>query len=73
MLFLQGTRDRLADLTLLGPICEQLRDRATLHVVESADHSFHVPRKSGKTNHEILGQLASVIADWTTGLLPRKS
>jgi len=73
MLFLQGTRDRLADLTLLGPICEQLRDRATLHVVESADHSFHVPRKSGKTDHEILGQLASVIADWTTGLLPRKS
>ncbi len=71
MLFLQGTRDRLADLTLLRPICEQLGDRATLHVVESADHSFHVPRKSGRTDDEILGQLASVIADWTAKLRRR--
>ena len=70
MLFLQGSRDRLADLTLLEPICEQLGDRATLHVVESADHSFHVPRKSGKTDPEILEQLASAIAAWTAALLP---
>ena len=72
MLFLQGTRDRLADLTLLRPICEELGDRATLHVVESADHSFHIPQKLGRTDREILRQLASVIAEWAAKLLATK-
>jgi predicted alpha/beta-hydrolase family hydrolase len=48
MLFLQGTRDALADLTLLRPLCEQLGSRATLELFEDADHSFHVPARSGR-------------------------
>ena len=48
MLFLQGTRDKLADLELLRPICARLAGRATLHVVEGADHSFHMLKRSGR-------------------------
>jgi predicted alpha/beta-hydrolase family hydrolase len=65
MLFLQGTRDELADLTLLRPICEQLGSRATLHVIESADHSFHALKRSGKTDLQVLKELAGTVAAWT--------
>jgi predicted alpha/beta-hydrolase family hydrolase len=65
MLFLQGSRDRLADLELLTPLCSQIGKRAQLHVIEWADHSFHVPKKSGRSDNEILEELADVIADWT--------
>ncbi len=64
MLFLQGTRDELADLGLLRPICEELGERATLHVVEGADHSFHVLKKSGKTDAEVMRELAETTAEW---------
>jgi len=64
MLFLQGTRDTLADLTLLRPICRDLGPRATLHVIETADHSFHVLVKSGKTDGEALRELAQTTAAW---------
>ena len=64
MLFLQGTRDAFADLDLLRPICEKLGSRATLHVVETADHSFHMLKRSGKTDAEILRELAQTIAGW---------
>ena len=64
MLFLQGTRDELADLTLLSPICEKLGARATLHVIASADHSFHVLKKSGKTDEAVLRELAETTAAW---------
>src|SRR5215469_14654442 len=57
MLFLQGTRDEFADLTLLRPICQKLGSLATLHVIDSADHSFHVPKKSGKSDSEVLREL----------------
>jgi uncharacterized protein len=63
MLFLQGTRDDLADLALLRPIVEQLRE-ATLHVVEDADHSFHVRKKSGRTDAEVIAELARTFAEW---------
>ena len=62
MLFLQGTRDPLADLTLLAPICEGLGSRGELHVVDDADHSFHVPKRAGRTDEEILTELAERIA-----------
>ncbi len=65
MLFLQGTRDRLADLELLVPILEDLGKRATLHVVDDGDHSFHVPKRSGRTDDEVQAELASVVAGWT--------
>lgn len=64
MLFLQGTRDAFADLKLLRPIIAKLRPRATLHLIEDADHSFHVPKKSAKTDAEILAELANVTVSW---------
>jgi predicted alpha/beta-hydrolase family hydrolase len=68
MLFLQGTRDGFADLGLLRPICEQLGARATLHVVETADHSFHVLKRSGKTDPEVVHALARMVAAWANGI-----
>jgi predicted alpha/beta-hydrolase family hydrolase len=68
MLFLQGERDQLADLTLLCPICARLGARATLHVIPSADHGFHVLRSSGLTDAEVLGELARTVANWTAAL-----
>ena len=64
MLFLQGTRDDLADLDLLRPICAKLGNRVTLHVIDGADHSFHVPKKSDKTDAEVLKDLAKATAVW---------
>src|SRR5213595_1383131 len=58
MLFLQGTRDTLADLKLLRPVCTKLGARATLHIIETADHSFHVLKSSGKTDADTLHELA---------------
>ncbi|MGD8375201.1 MAG: dienelactone hydrolase family protein [Acidobacteriota bacterium] len=64
MLFLQGTRDRLADLELLRPLLAKLGARATLHVVEGGDHSFHVPKRSGRTDDEALDELAAAVDGW---------
>jgi uncharacterized protein len=64
MLFLQGTRDALADLKLLRPICAALGARATLHVIETADHSFHVLKSSGKTDAAVLQELADATSAW---------
>jgi len=68
MLFLQGTRDTLADLTLLRPIVASLGSRATLHIIESADHSFHVLKSSGKADAEILRELAQTTRTWADKL-----
>jgi predicted alpha/beta-hydrolase family hydrolase len=68
MLFLQGTRDRLADLSLLGPICSALGSRATLHRVEDGDHSFSVRKRSGRSGDEALDEIAGIVADWARGL-----
>lgn len=64
LLFLQGTRDHLADLGLLRPVVAALGDRARLHVVDGADHGFHVLKRSGRDDAEVLDELASVSADW---------
>ncbi|MFZ0884001.1 MAG: alpha/beta family hydrolase [Candidatus Acidiferrales bacterium] len=64
MLFLQGTRDTLADLELLRPVCTELGARATLQIIESADHSFHVLKRSGKSDAEVLRELAETEASW---------
>jgi uncharacterized protein len=64
MLFLQGTRDALADLTLLRPVCRQLGSRATLHIEEGADHSFHVMKSSGMTNSDKLLRIVEVMLEW---------
>lgn len=68
MLFLQGTRDTLADLKLLRPICAQLGARTTLHIIESADHSFHVLKKSGRTDEDVLRELAETTESWANEL-----
>jgi predicted alpha/beta-hydrolase family hydrolase len=68
MLFLQGSRDRLADLELLRPICERLADRAELHIVPDGDHSFHLPRGSGRTDQEALEELAQTVDAWAARL-----
>lgn len=68
MLFLQGTRDALADLTLLRPICKKLSVRATLQVIDGADHSFHMLKSSGRTDGEVLEELAQIVLAWTSQL-----
>lgn len=68
MLFVQGTRDTLANLSLLQPVVNSLKGIATLEVIDGADHSFHVLRGSGKTDDEILEGIAATIADWCGGL-----
>lgn len=67
MLFLQGTRDALADLDLLRPITDGLGARATVHVIDGADHSFHVLKRSGRTDSDVLDELASTVSDWGAG------
>src|SRR5438046_440972 len=57
MLFLQGTRDELADVKLLRPVCAKLGPRVTLHIIETADHSFHVLKSSGRNDSEVLREL----------------
>src|SRR6266478_3151384 len=64
ILFLQGTRDTFADLKLLRPICEKLAPRVTLHVIESADHSFHVLKSVKRTDADVLRELAHTTASW---------
>src|SRR5437660_11494938 len=68
MLFLQGTRDTLADLKLLRPICADLGARATLHIIETADHSFHVLKSSGLSDSGALRGLAQATASWAENL-----
>jgi len=64
MLFLQGTRDELADLALLRPVLEPLGERATLRVIEHADHAFHVLKRSGRTDDQVLDELADATSRW---------
>lgn len=68
MLFLQGTRDDLADLTLLEPIVEKLGATATMKRIEGADHSFHVLARSGRKDREVMEELADTIASWAEKL-----
>ena len=67
MLFLQGTRDDLADLALLRPVIERLGAGAKLVVFEDADHSFHVRAKSGRSDADVLAAAAAAIAAWIDG------
>lgn len=69
MLFLQGTRDNLANLDLLEPVCQQLKKNATLHIIEDGDHSFHLPKSAGRSDEEVIGELAKVVAEWLRKIL----
>ena len=68
MLFLQGTRDNLADLTLLKPVCRKLGDNATLCIIEGGDHSFHLPKSAGRSDEEVIGELAETVVGWSEKL-----
>jgi predicted alpha/beta-hydrolase family hydrolase len=69
MLFLQGTRDKLALPELLSPLCETLQPRATLRMFPDADHSFHVPARSGRTDAQVRGEMLDALAGWIDELI----
>jgi predicted alpha/beta-hydrolase family hydrolase len=64
MLFLQGTRDELADLELLEPVTQKLGDLATLEKIEAADHGFYVLVRSGRSNGQVMDELLDKISSW---------
>ena len=66
MLFVQGTRDALAEMKLLKPLIKKLGARATLHAVDEADHSFHVPAKSGRKDAEVRDEFLDAFAAWAS-------
>lgn len=69
MLFLQGTRDELASLDLLQPLVRRLGARATLHLAEGADHSFHVLARSGRNDAEVRGEMMQALSEWSAPLI----
>ena len=71
MLFLQGTRDELADLTLLRPVLERLGQRATLEVFDDADHAFHVPARSGRRDADVRTGMLDATARWIDRILDK--
>ena len=75
MLFLQGTRDTLAALDQLEPLCKKLGRRATLKLFADADHSFHVPARTGRKDAQVLGDVLDALAAWLDSVIasPRKS
>ena len=68
MLFLQGTRDALAELSLLEPVVKSLGPLATLHPVKEADHSFHVLKRSGRNDREVMDEVLDAFATWVEGI-----
>jgi hypothetical protein len=68
MLLIQGTRDELADLSLLRPLVERLGSRASLHLLEEADHSFHVPARSGRKDSDVQEAALDALCKWLDGL-----
>src|SRR5262245_25036425 len=70
MLFLQGTRDALAELALLTTLIDRLGARATLHLIQDADHSFHVPVRSGRKDADVRRGMLDQMAGWMGSVLP---
>ena len=64
MLFMQGTRDELAELAHLQPLIEQLGPRATLKLFADADHSFHVAARTGRKDADVLAEMLDTLAGW---------
>ena len=64
MLFVQGTRDKLAELQLLEPVVKGLGTSASLHLVQEADHSFHVPARSGRNDRDALSEVVGTLSAW---------
>ncbi len=68
LLFLQGSADKLAEVSLLEPVVKKLGARATLHLVDGADHSFHVPKRSGRSDREVMAEILDAFAAWAARL-----
>jgi len=68
MLFLSGTRDKLGELDLLQPTCEQIGDKATLHLLDTADHGFKILKRSRNTDEDVFVEMARAINEWVSGL-----
>jgi predicted alpha/beta-hydrolase family hydrolase len=68
MLFLSGTRDELAELKLLQSVCKKLGKRATLHLLDTADHGFRTLKRSRKSEEDVFVEMARVVSEWTAGL-----
>ena len=73
MLFLQGSRDEFSNLDLLNPVTEKLGPRATLKLFQDADHSFHVPARTGRKDSEIMAELLDTTVDWVTKIIGKQS
>jgi predicted alpha/beta-hydrolase family hydrolase len=71
MLFVQGTRDEMADASLIEPTVEALRATATLHWVPEGDHSLHVPAKSGRSDDQVLSTALDAARDWIERIIER--
>jgi uncharacterized protein len=69
MLFLQGTRDTLAEVKLLKPVVKRLGTRTTLTLFEDADHSFHVPARSGRKDADVRTEILDAFAEWTLSVI----
>jgi len=69
MLFLQGTRDALAALDQIEPLCQRLGPRATLKLFPEADHSFHVPARTGRKDAQVRAEMLDAVATWIDGVL----
>jgi predicted alpha/beta-hydrolase family hydrolase len=68
MLFLSGTRDELAYLNLLQPVCEKLGERATLHLLDTADHGYRTLKRSRKSEEDVFDEIARTVRGWVSGL-----
>jgi uncharacterized protein len=68
LLFLQGTRDTFAELSLLRPLVTRLGGRATLTLIQDADHSFHVPARTGRTDAQVQTEILNALSSWTGSL-----
>ena len=66
MLFLSGTRDALAELDLLEPVCDSLGSKTTLHLVDTADHSFKILKRTRTSNEDVFVEMARVLRDWSS-------
>ncbi|HKH84740.1 MAG TPA: alpha/beta family hydrolase [Gemmatimonadales bacterium] len=73
MLFLQGTRDQFAQIDLISSVSARLGERAILHVIEGADHSFNVPKRVGRSASDVMDELADTIVLWARSSVLRKA
>jgi predicted alpha/beta-hydrolase family hydrolase len=68
-LFVQGTRDKLAETALLAPVTKSLGRKASVHMVDQADHAFHVPARSGRNDSDVVAEIADAVAAWIARIL----